>query len=60
MKKDLEEVGFKPEVQSLAYFQDDYGLKGEGGEEEDDEDDEDEDDEYEEDDAEDGKEAESE
>ncbi|KAK8175764.1 Metalloenzyme, LuxS/M16 peptidase-like protein [Phyllosticta citrichinensis] len=34
LKKNLESVGFKPEVRTLASFQDDYGLKPEEGEEE--------------------------
>lgn len=33
LKKDLEGVGFKPEVRTLASFQDDYGLKPEPGDE---------------------------
>ncbi|EOD46550.1 putative zinc protein [Neofusicoccum parvum UCRNP2] len=33
LKKDLEGVGFKPEVRTLASFQDDYGLKPERGDE---------------------------
>ncbi|KAF2098528.1 putative zinc metalloprotease [Rhizodiscina lignyota] len=58
LKKDLEEVGFKPEVQPLTYFQDDYGLKIEGdengGDDEDDDEFDEDDEEDEEDDAEDG------
>ncbi|KAL1393358.1 Metalloenzyme, LuxS/M16 peptidase-like protein [Phyllosticta capitalensis] len=34
LKKNFESVGFKPEVRTLASFQDDYGLKPEEGEEE--------------------------
>ncbi|OMP81377.1 hypothetical protein BK809_0002370 [Diplodia seriata] len=44
LKKNLESVGFKPEVRTLASFQDDYGLKPEPGDEEDEAEDEDEDD----------------
>ncbi|KAF2090489.1 putative zinc metalloprotease [Saccharata proteae CBS 121410] len=44
LKKNLESVGWKPEVRTLASFQDDYGLKAEDGED-DEEDDDDEDDE---------------
>ncbi|KAJ9645137.1 hypothetical protein H2199_003141 [Coniosporium tulheliwenetii] len=33
LKKNFEEVGFEPEIQPLAYFQDDYGLKPAEGEE---------------------------
>ncbi|KAF4308857.1 Peptidase M16 [Botryosphaeria dothidea] len=35
LKKNLESVGFKPEVRTLASFQDDYGLKPEPGDEDD-------------------------
>lgn len=48
IKAGLETVGWKPEVHELAWFQDDYGLKVDGGDEDgaedDDEDDEDDDD----------------
>ncbi len=30
--KGFQDAGFKPEVQPLAFFQDDYGLKAEDGE----------------------------
>lgn len=45
LKKNLESVGFKPEVRTLASFQDDYGLKPEPGDEEDEADEEDDDEE---------------
>lgn len=48
LKKNLESVGFKPEVRTLASFQDDYGLRPEPGDEDDEvdeEEDEEEDDE---------------
>lgn len=41
LMKEFEGLGFQPELKPLAWFQDDYGLKGQGEEEEeDDEDDE--------------------
>lgn len=51
LKENFEEGGWKPEVQSLTFFQDDYGLKGKDGEEdiEDEEDEEEEEDEEDED-----------
>ena len=45
MKKDFESAGFKPEVRTLASFQDDYGLKPAEGEETGEDEDEDEEDE---------------
>lgn len=46
IKEGLESSGYKPEVQPLKYFEDDYGLKvGDDDEEDDDDEDEDEDDE---------------
>jgi hypothetical protein len=41
LKKDLEEVGFKPAVQPLSYFEDDYGLKGDDQDEDEADDDDD-------------------
>lgn len=41
--KKFAEVGFKPDVQPLEYFQDDYGLKPKDGEDEPDEEDEEDD-----------------
>ncbi|EGC45620.1 zinc metalloprotease [Histoplasma capsulatum var. duboisii H88] len=38
IKKGFEGVGYKPEVRSLKFFEDDYGLKLEGGEDDEDED----------------------
>lgn len=49
LEKNFKEAGFKPQVQKLAFFQDDYGLKGQEGEDDiDDQEEEDEDSEGEE------------
>lgn len=54
MKAGFESSGYKPEVQPLKFFQDDYGLKldGDEGDDDDDDDEEEDDDEDDEDDSE--------
>lgn len=50
----FKDLGFSPEVKPLAFFQDDYGLKGDDQDEiedDDDDDDDDDGDEYEEEDG---------
>lgn len=52
IEKAFKEMGYKTDVQQLAYFHDDYGLKGDEDEEELEEDEDDEFDDDEEDDSE--------
>ena len=41
LMKTFQEMGFVPEVKPLTFFQDDYGLKIEGGDDEDEDEEED-------------------